>query len=286
FVVKVTGQKTLDRDFNKLSQSDLEHGELEFGLPAALIVLLLVFGAVVAGLVAVLITVASIVVALGCVARVPQAFSLSVFVINMLTGMGLALAIDYSLFVVSRFREERGRGREKLDGIAATGGTANRAVLFSGTTFVIAMFGMFLVPSSIMRSLAVGAILVGVVSVIAAVTLLPAVLGLLGDRIERLRLPFVGRRSVEASNPEGRFWRAIVRSVLRKPWLGLAVPVIILLLAASPILGLRIGTSGATALPDRFESRQGFAALQQDFPSTTASPAKIVVASHATQPDV
>src|SRR5262249_40216818 len=152
FVVKVTGQKTLDRDFNKLSQSDLEHGELEFGLPAALIVLLLVFGAVVAGLVPLLITLPSIVVALRFVAVLAQAFSLSVFVINMLTGMGLALAIDYSLFVVSRFREERGRGREKLDAISATGSTANRAVVFSGTTFVIAMFGMLIVPSSIMRS--------------------------------------------------------------------------------------------------------------------------------------
>ena len=286
FTASITGKQTLQHDFNQLSQEDLRNGELRFGVPAALIVLLLVFGTVVAGLVPMFMAILCILVALGGVAVLAHAFSLSVFVINMLTGMGLALGIDYSLFAISRYREERGRGREKLDAIAATGATANRAVLFSGTTFVIAMFGMFLVPSSIMRSLAVGAILVGVVSVIAAVTLLPAVLGLLGDRIERLRLPFVGRRSVEASNPEGRFWGTIVRSVLRQPWLGLAVPVILLLLAASPILGLRIGTSGATALPDRFESRQGFAALQQDFPSTTASPAKIVVASHATQPDV
>jgi RND superfamily putative drug exporter len=286
FTASLTGKQTLQHDFNQLSQDDLRNGELRYGLPAALIVLLLVFGTVVAGLMPLFMAILSIVVALGGVAVLAHAFSLSVFVINMLTGMGLALGIDYSLFAVSRYREERGRGREKLDAIAATGGTANRAVLFSGTTFVIAMFGMFLVPSSIMRSLAVGAIMVGIVSVIAAVTLLPALLGLLGDRIERLRLPFVGRRSVEASNPEGRFWGTIVRSVLRRPWLGLAVPVIILLLAASPVLGLRIGTSGASALPDRFESRQGFAALQRDFPSTTASPANIVVASHATQPNV
>src|SRR5262249_37446832 len=134
FAVSVTGQKTLDRDFNKLSQSDLQHGELRFGLPAALIILLLVFGRVVAGLLAVLITLPSIVVALGIVAGLAHAFTLSVFVINMLTGMGLALAIDYALFVVSRFREERGRGREKLSAIEATATTANRAVLFSGTT--------------------------------------------------------------------------------------------------------------------------------------------------------
>jgi uncharacterized membrane protein YdfJ with MMPL/SSD domain len=284
FTAAVTGQKTRDRDFNKLSQSDLQHGELRVGLPAALIVLLLVFGAVVAGLVPLLITLPSIVVALGFVAVLAHAFSLSVFVINMLTGMGLALAIDYSLFVVSRFREERGRGREKLDAISATATTANRAVVFSGTTFVIAMFGMLIVPSSIMRSLAVGAILVGIVSVAASATLLPALLSLLGDRVNALRIPVVGRRSVEAANPEGRFWGAVVRGVLRRPGLSLGLSVALLLAAASPIFGMHVGTSGVTALPDRFESKQGFLLLQQTFPTATSNPVEIVVARGAAEP--
>ena len=284
FAATVTGQRTLGRDVTELSQSDLRHGELRVGLPAALIVVLLVFGAVVAGLVPLLITLPSIAVALGLVAVLAHAFSLSVFVINMLTGMGLALAIDYSLFVVSRFREERGRGREKLDAIAASARTANRAVVFSGTTFVIAMFGLLIVPSSIMRSLAVGAILVGIVSVLASATLLPALLGLLGDGVDRLRIPVIGRRSLQAANPEGRFWGAIVRAVLRRPGLSLALSVGLLLAAAAPIAGLHIGTSGVTALPDRFASKQGFAALQRDFPSATSSPVKIVLAKGAAQP--
>src|SRR5262249_49333585 len=141
FEASVTGQQTANHDFSKLSEDDLQSGELRFGLPAALIILLLVFGTVVAGLIPLLIALPSIVVALGFVAVLAHAFSLSIFVVNMLTGMGLALGIDYALFVVSRFREERGRGREKLDAIAASGTTANRAVIFSGTTFVIAMFG-------------------------------------------------------------------------------------------------------------------------------------------------
>jgi putative drug exporter of the RND superfamily len=283
FAVAVTGQKTLDRDFNELSQSDLQHGELRVGLPAALIILLLVFGAVVAGLVPLLITLPSIAVALGLVAVLAHAFSLSVFVINMLTGMGLALAIDYSLFVVSRFREERGRGREVLDAIAASATTANRAVVFSGTTFVIAMFGMLIVPSSIMRSLAVGAIVVGIVSVVASATLLPALLGLLGDRVDALRIPLVGRRSLEGANPEGRFWGAIIRKVLRRPGLSLALSVALLLAAASPVFGMNIGTSGVTALPDRFESKQGFAALKRNFPTATSDPVEIVVAEGESQ---
>src|SRR5215471_11121535 len=284
FAAAVTGQKTLGRDFNELSQSDLRHGELRVGLPAALIVLLLVFGAVVAGLVPLLVTLPSIAVALGLVAILAHAFSLSVFVINMLTGMGLALAIDYALFVVSRFREERGRGREKLDAIAASGRTANRAVIFSGTTFVIAMLGMLIVPSSIMRSLAVGAIVVGIVSVVASATLLPALLGLLGDNVDRLRIPLVGRRSLEAANPEGRFWGAIVRAVLRRPGLSLGISVALLLAAASPVFGMHVGTSGVTALPDRFESKRGFAALHQSFPKATSDPVEVVVAKGAAQP--
>jgi putative drug exporter of the RND superfamily len=286
FAVAVTGEKTREHDFNQLSQDDLKSGELQFGLPAALIILLLVFGGVVAGVVPLLMALTSIVIALGLTALVAQAFELSVFVVNMLTGMGLALGIDYSLFVVSRYREERGRGRVKLDAISATGGTASRAVLFSGTAFVIAMFGMLIVPSSIMRSLAVGAILVGIVSVAAALTLLPALLGLLGDRVDALRIPFVGRRSTEAANPEGRFWGAIVRRVLRRPGLSLAISVAVLLALAWPIFGMKIGTSGVTTLPNRFESRQGFSALARAFPQATTEPTEIVVAEQADQPAV
>ncbi len=279
FAVSVTGDETLDHDFDRLSQEDLENGELKFGLPAALIILLLVFGAVVAGLVPLLMAIVSIVVALGLTALVAQQFELSVFVINMLTGMGLALGIDYSLFVVSRFREERGQGRGELAAIEGAGSTASRAVLFSGTVFVVAMLGMLLVPNSIMRSLATGAILVGIVSVIAALTLLPAVLGVLGDKVDALRIPLVGRRSVESSNPEGRFWGAIVRRVLSRPVLSLALSAGVLVALALPVLRLDVGTTGVSALPDRFASKQGFLALERDFPGTSTDPAEIVVSN-------
>jgi putative drug exporter of the RND superfamily len=279
FAVSVTGDETLDYDFDLLSQEDLENGELKFGLPAALLVLLLVFGAVVAGVVPLLMAIVAIVVALGLTALVATQFELSVFVINMLTGMGLALGIDYSLFVVSRYREERGHRSGELAAIETAGATASRAVLFSGSIFVVAMLGMLLVPNSIMRSLAVGAILVGFVSVVAALTLLPAVLGLLGDRVDSLRIPLVGRRSLEASNPEGRFWGAIVRRVLSRPVLSLALSAGLLVVLALPILRIDIGTSGVSTLPDRFASKQGFLALERDFPGTTTDPAEIVVSN-------
>ena len=286
FSASVTGDQTLDYDFNLLSQEDLEKGELQFGLPAALIILLLVFGAVVAGLIPLLMAIVSIVVALGLTALLAQPFELSIFIVNMLTGMGLALGIDYSLFVVSRYREERGRGREQFDAIAASGSTASRAVVFSGTAFVVAMFGMLLVPSSIMRSLAAGAILVGIVSVVAATTLLPALLGLLGDRVNALRIPIVGKRTLEASSGEGRVWGAIVRRVLRRPILSLALSTGVLLALALPILGMNVGTSGVSTLPDRFVSKQGFVALERDFPEATTDPVEIVVSGGASRTEV
>ena len=282
FSVVMTGGGTLDHDFNALSQHDLKSGELQVGLPAALIVLVLVFGAVVAGLVPLLMAFVSIIVALGLCALVADAFSLSVFVVNMLTGMGLALGIDYSLFVVSRYREERSRGRPEPDAIGISGATASRAVLFSGTVFVIALSGMLLVPSNVMKSLAVGAISVGIVSVIAALTLLPALLGLIGDGVNRLRVPWFGRNTGAAG--EGRFWGAVVRAVIRRPVLYLVTFTALLIALAVPAAGLNLGASGVSTLPDRLESKRGYEALVRDFPQASASPALIAVSGDVRAP--
>jgi putative drug exporter of the RND superfamily len=276
FEVGITGYHSTGYDFGKQSQTDLEKGELAFGLPAALIVLVLVFAAVVAGLVPVLMAILSIIVALGLVAVISLEFSLSVFIVNMLTGMGLALGIDYSLFVVSRYREERNLGFAKEEAIALTGATASRAVLFSGSTFVVALTGMFIVPTSIMRSLALGAILVGIVSVAAALTLLPALLSLVGDRVNALPVPILGRNLGRADATEGRFWRRIVEGVLRRPALSLAVSAGAMLALAAPIFGLHIGANGVSTLPSTLPSKQGFVLLQRSFPVQNPAPVRIV----------
>ena len=276
FVVSMTGDHTVERDFDELSQHDLKSGELKYGVPAALAVLLLVFAAIVAGLVPLLLALVSIVVGLGLVALLSQPFELSVFILNMLTGMGLALGIDYSLFVISRYREERGGGRDPSEAIAAAGATASRAVLFSGTAFVVAMFGLLLVPVSIMRSLAAGAIVVGIVSIAVALTLLPALLGLLHDRVNAGRIPLIGA-SLDRRNPEGRFWRAVIDSVFRRPVLSLALAASLLIAAAMPVFGMQIGQMGVSTMPDRFVAKRGFLALQRDFPQATTDPVRIVV---------
>ena len=283
FETAITGEFTVDADFDTLAEEDLLNGELAFGLPAALIVLLIVFGSVVAGLIPVLVSLVSITVALALTGLVGQAFPLSVFATNMLTGMGLALGIDYSLFILSRFREERAHGREKLDAIAAVGSTASRAVLFSGLAFTLAMVGLLLVPSTVMRSLATGAIAAGLVSVVAALTLLPALLSLLGDRTNALRIPYFGRIAAREQSP---FWSRTVRAVIRRPVISLVVSTAILLAMAAPVLGLRSGEAGVSTLPDRLDAKQGYLALNAEFPGETTDPVEIVIDGDTASPAV
>jgi putative drug exporter of the RND superfamily len=276
FSVAVTGDHTVGNDFTTLSASDLQHGELDFGLPISIVILLLVFGAVVAGLMPALMALLSIIVGLGIAALLAQEFSLSVFIVNMMTGMGLALGIDYSLFMISRFREERGHGRGQEAAIRMTGATASRAVLFSGSTFVVALLGMFLVPVTILRSLAAGAVIVGVVSVAAALTLLPAMLSLIGDRVNSLPLPIVGKHLGRSDAAEARIWRAVTGRVMRRPAVSLALAGGFMVLAALPVLGLRIGQSGVTTLPGNLPSKQGYLAVQRYFPGQSQDPVEIV----------
>lgn len=279
----ITGEHTADDDFIALSSSDLRRGELEFGLPVALVVLLLVFGAVVAGLIPVLMALLSIAVGLGIAAIVSREFTLSVFVVNMMTGMGLALGIDYSLFVMSRFREERASGLGREAAIQRAGATASRAVLFSGSTFVVALLGLLIVRTNVLRSLAAGAIIVGIVSVAAALTLLPAMLSLLGDRVNSLPLPFVGRNLGSSAAAEARIWRAFIGRVLRRPALSLALVGGVMVLAAAPVLGLHIGQSGVSSLPESLPSKQGYLALERYFPKANLYPVEIAVAGGTTR---
>jgi uncharacterized membrane protein YdfJ with MMPL/SSD domain len=283
FDTAITGEFTLDADFSTLAGEDLQNGELGFGLPAALIVLLIVFGSLVAGLVPLLLAILSITVALALLALVGQAFPLSIFARNMLTGMGLALGIDYSLFVLSRYREERLHGHERLGAIAVAGSTASRAVLFSGIAFTLAMVGLLLVPSTIMRSLAAGAIVVALVSVAAALMLLPALLSLLGDRVNSLRIPFFGRTAEREESP---FWSRAVRGVLRRPLISLVLATAALLAMAAPVLALRSGEAGVSTLPDRLAAKDGYLALNAEFPGETTEPVEIVIDGDAAAPAV
>ena len=176
--VLVTGQATMSDDFERVGQEGIKTGEM-FGVPIALIILALVFGALAAALVPIILAFTSIFVALGAAALVGQIFALSFFVENIIFMVGLAVGIDYSLFIVARYREERAHGLDKIEAVARSGATASRAVLFSGITVVIALIGMLMVPFNVFIGLGIGSILVVIASVISAMTLLPAILSLL-----------------------------------------------------------------------------------------------------------
>ena len=277
FAVDITGEFTVGRDFEEVSGEDLQKGEIQFGLPAAMIILLLVFGTLVGAAIPLTMALISIVVALAMVAVIGQFFEVNLFVTNMLVAMGLALGIDYSLFIVSRLREERAKGLPHREAILNVSSTATRAVVLSGTAFSLALLGMFLVPDTVLRSLALGAIVVAVVSIAVALTFHPALLMVLGDRIDKLSVPWLGKRVSASAGAEGRLWGGAVRAVVRHPTFSLVAAVAVLLLATSPLLGLKLGASGPSSLPDEATGKQGLIALERDFPTGATEPVEVVV---------
>jgi RND superfamily putative drug exporter len=190
FRVLVFGNASINAAFSKLAQEDLLVGE-SIGIGVALIILALVFGAVIAGFVPLVLAVVSVFTAIGLTGIVGQFVELNEFVPNIITMMGLAVGIDYSLFVLSRYREERDSGLEKIDAIARAGGTASRAVFFSGGTVVLALTGLLLTPERFFQAFGTGAIMVVFVAVITCLTLLPALIGILGDRVNSVRVPAI-----------------------------------------------------------------------------------------------
>ena len=217
FRVLMGGTASISYKSNELAREDLEQGE-RIGIPVALLILLALFGAVVASLVPVVLAFMCIIVALGLAVLIGQVFELVFFVTLMITMIGLAVGIDYSLIIISRFRDEMGRGLDKREAAERAVATAGRTVLFSGVTVVIALCGMLIVPFSFFQSLGLGAILVVMVTLAATLTLLPAVLALLGPKVNLLSIPFFSKAKVESSDvPQRGFWEFITRVVSRGP---------------------------------------------------------------------
>jgi RND superfamily putative drug exporter len=285
FTVQVAGQGTLEADFTKIAEEDLQQGE-SIGIGIALIVLIVVFGALVAAIVPIVMALFAIALALGLVTLIGQVFEFNLFVTNMITMIGLAVGIDYSLFIVSRYREERKKGFDKLEAIGGAGATANRAVFFSGLTVVLALLGMFIIPTTIFRALAGGAILVTLASLAASMTLLPAILALLGDRINWPRLS--KRARVDSSyDPRGGVWDRITRGVMARPALFLVASVLVLAALGSFFFQLHRGTSqNVSQLSDDFPSKQAFLTLEREFAGGLTDPARIVVTGEVTSASV
>jgi RND superfamily putative drug exporter len=287
FRVLITGVASISFETNEFATHDLEQGE-RVGVPVALLILLVLFGAVVAALVPIGLAIVAIVIALGIVAVIGQFFDLVFFVTLMITMIGLAVGIDYSLFVISRFREELDRGLSVQAAVMRAGETAGRTVLFSGMTVVIALCGMFIVPMSFFQSLGLGAILVVLIAIAATLTLLPAVLALLGHRIDLLSIPFFRRRNNQESQgpPQYGFWERSTAVVTKLPWLSFLVVAVPMIIAIVYYFQIETGLNGVEALPEGSVTREAFLVLEDKFAFGLASPSDVVIEGDVEDPQV
>ena len=288
----LTGEAPVSAAFNQISQKDTEQAELK-GLPIALAVLLIVFGTVIAGLLPLILAAFAVPVSLAIIFGIATHVSTSVFVLNIASIIGLGISIDYSLFMVRRFREELARGRSVQDAIGWTVGTAGEAILFSGLTVMIGFIGLMLIGIQFMTSFGIGGAVTVAVSALAALTLLPAVLGILGAKVNALRVPVLwrlagvgeARVAQEADSepmhePPAGFWRKLALGVMAHPVITLVMVVGLLVAMGWPLLSINLGTPSITGLPKTAPSRAGNDILMAQFPEMSGN--TIVVVAQTT----
>ncbi|WP_394768545.1 MMPL family transporter [Lacisediminihabitans sp.] len=307
--VEVGGTPLLVQSLVAVAESDLQRGEL-ISLPIALFVMLIIFGGFLAAGIPLVGAVASIVGALGALYGFSYLMDIETTVMNVITVIGLGLSIDYSLLIVSRFREEframveqmppegmpaTGHGRRALrvsdrhevmlQAVGVTVNTAGRTVLFSGLTFAIATLGLFVFEPSIIRAIAIGASTVVLIAVLTALVLVPALLGFLGEHLYKpgllTRIPGLGRllsRFGDVAPKEGVFSK-LTRGVQKLPWLVAAAGITVLLLLGSPALAITISNNADDAIP-KSSSQYGFVtALQTNFPLATTPRVQLVASA-------
>jgi RND superfamily putative drug exporter len=286
FETFLAGPATLNADTSKIAEEDLQRSELT-GIGVALIVLIVVFGALVAALLPLAMAMVAIPIAFGGIALIAQSFGLhfSLFTTNIATMIGLAVGIDYSLFIIARYREERKKGFDPYGAITASGATASRAVFFSGLTVVLALMGMFIMPNTIFRSMAAGAMLVVLASIAASLTLLPALLGLFKDRVNWPRLSKRARMEGQ-HDPKGGFWDRLSKAVMARPVVFLVISVAILGSLSALYFTIDKGTTqSASTLPDEVDSKQAFIILSEQFGAGGRSePVQVYVGGDLNEP--
>jgi uncharacterized membrane protein YdfJ with MMPL/SSD domain len=243
-------------------------------LPITLIILVLAFGALVAAGIPLLLGLTAVFATFGLIAVPSHVVPVALQAYAMVLLIGLAVGVDYSMFYLKRERQERARGRTEGAALAAAAATSGRSVLVSGLTVMVSMAGMFLTGDQTFASLAFATILVVAVAVLGSLTVLPAVLSRLGDKVDRLRVPLLGR--IRRDDGEGRIWGATVDRVLRRPALSAVVAAAVLLALAPPASQLRLALQGTQSFPQSLEVIKTYKRMQQAFPGT-ALPANVIV---------
>jgi RND superfamily putative drug exporter len=264
----VTGAAAVYQDLEEASNEDIKRAE-KYAFPFALLILLLAFGTVVAAGVPVLIGGVSVLTTLAALYFVAGSYDMSVFVLTLSTMLGLGLGIDYALFFVSRFREEL-ESYPVSEAVSRTVTTAGRSIFFSGTAVLIGLSGLLFFPFMFMRSIGVAGVMVVFVSVAAALTLLPALLGVLGHRVNWLPVRRHGR-SIGTG-----FWGRSAEVVMRHPLVVILLVSTLLATLLYPVTHMKVGIPEASVLPEKYESRAGDDILKQNFEYAALNPMEIV----------
>ena len=259
-------------------------------LPIALLVLMIVFGSIVSGLMPLLLSLAAVTLSLALITFIGQYIPTNVFVLSVVAITGFGISIDYSLFIVRRFREELARGQSNDDAITWAVATAGEAILFSGLTVMIGFAGLLVLRVSFLSSFGLGGLLVVGSAVLAALTLLPALLSILGTGVNALRIPFLGRLvGVEARTKKGEqareqtqkqnaggFWHGWALRVMRRPVLVIVLVCVVLSVLVWPVFSLNIGTPDTNDLPKGTQSYSAYTILAAQFPTFSERPVEIV----------
>jgi RND superfamily putative drug exporter len=243
-------------------------------LPITLGILVLAFGSLVAAGIQLLLALSAVFATFGLIALTSHWLPVAMQAPALVLLIGLAVGVDYSMFYLKRERQERAAGRSEGAALAAAAATSGRSVLVSGLTVMASMAGMFLTGDPTFASLALATIVVVAIAVLGSLTVLPALLSRLGDNVDRLRVPFVGR--LHTDDGGGRFWAWVVDRVLRRPALAATLAAALLLALAAPALQLRLAAQGTESFPKSLEVIQTYERMQRAFPGT-ALPANVVV---------
>ena len=286
----LVGQQALWAGMQELSKEDLEAAETT-GFPIVLLILLAVFGSLAAAALPLALGFGAVFVTGAGIYFLSQATEMSVFVTNVASMIGIGVAVDYSLFVLARYREEMREQDDRTQALRTAMRTSGIAVFFSGITVIVSLAGLFLVDSTVIRSMAMGAIMVVAIAILAAVTLLPALISLFGHRAySRSRvstvLGLVGRqwknlrRRAGSTHPDrrrGSFWERWTATVMRRPWAAVIVSSAVMLTLAIPALSLEWGDGALRQFPEGNETRTGAELAAQTTGPGAAGPTQIVV---------
>ncbi|HVM17302.1 MAG TPA: MMPL family transporter [Gaiellaceae bacterium] len=282
FRVEAFGDASAQRAVEQTIAADFRRAEYT-AVPVTLGILVVVFGALVAAGIPLLVGLSAVVAAISLLALPSRLFAMDEAAGSVILLVGLAVSVDYSLFYLKREREERAAGRGAEAALAAAAATSGRAIVVSGLTVIAAVAGMFFGGAPIWTSVAIGTILVVAIAVVGSLTVLPATLAWLGDRVERGRIPFLSRRRATG---DGRVWGAIVDRVLGRPALSAALAGGLLAAVAAPALAMRTAESGIDALPRSLGIVQTYERLQAAFPGGPLAAVVAVEAPDVTAPAV